>query len=140
MQRGEGNGVAEDSWNAHIGYLEDEVKKIDERADKLEAAIPDLENEQKKHALRELVKHLRAEASEHRKYLAHGHFCFTLHQLPRSPVVGREYRWCPRTPFLDSFREADHWPGNIGTRRDWRYSDRQEIFDLHLLTKCPSRS
>jgi hypothetical protein len=42
---GEGNGVAEDSWNAHIGYLEDEVKKIDERADKLEA-------------------------SEHRKYLA----------------------------------------------------------------------
>ena len=90
--RGQGNGVAEDSWNAHIGYLEDEVKKIDERADKLEAAIPDLENEQKKHALRELVKHLRAEASEHRKYLAHGHFCFTSHQLPRSPVVGRESR------------------------------------------------
>ena len=53
-----GNGVAEDSWNAHIGYLEDEVKKIDERADKLEATIPDLENEQKKRALRELVKHL----------------------------------------------------------------------------------
>jgi prefoldin subunit 5 len=67
---GEGKGVAEDSWNAHIGYLEDEVKKIDERADKLEATIPDLENEQKKHALRELVKHLRDEASEHRKYLA----------------------------------------------------------------------
>lgn len=40
----------EDSWNAHIGYVEDEVKKIDERADKLEATIPDLENEQKKHA------------------------------------------------------------------------------------------
>jgi hypothetical protein len=38
------------------------VKKIDERADKLEATIPDLENEQKKHALRELVKHLRDEA------------------------------------------------------------------------------
>ena len=35
-----GNGVAEDSWNAHIGYLEDEVKRIDERADKLEATIP----------------------------------------------------------------------------------------------------
>ena len=50
--------MAEDSWNAHIGYLEDEVKKIDERADKLEATIPDLENEQKKRALRELVKHL----------------------------------------------------------------------------------
>lgn len=67
---GEGNGVAEDSWNAHIAYLKDEVKKIDERADKLEATIPDLENEQKKHALRELVKHLRDAASEHRKYLA----------------------------------------------------------------------
>ena len=63
--------MAKDSWNAHIRYLEDEVKKIDERADKLEAAIPDLENEQKKHALRELVKHLRDAASEHRKYLAH---------------------------------------------------------------------
>jgi hypothetical protein len=25
---GAGKGVAEDSWNAHIGYLEDEVKKI----------------------------------------------------------------------------------------------------------------
>jgi len=67
---GEGNGVAEDSWNAHIAYLEDEVKKIDERADRLEATIPDLENEQKKHALRELVKHMRDEASEYRKYLA----------------------------------------------------------------------
>ena len=62
--------MAEDSWNAHIGYLEDEVKNIDERADKLEAPNPDLENEQNKHALRELVKHLRDEASEHRKYLA----------------------------------------------------------------------
>jgi hypothetical protein len=62
--------VAEDSRNAHIGYLEDEVKKIDERADKLEATIPGLENEQKEHVLRELVKHLRDEASEYRKYLA----------------------------------------------------------------------
>jgi prefoldin subunit 5 len=62
--------MAEDSWNAHISYLEDEVKKIDERADKLEEMIPDLENEQKKHALRELVNHLRDEASYHRKYLA----------------------------------------------------------------------
>ena len=62
--------MAEDSWNAHIGYLEDEVKKIDARADKLEATIPDLEDEPKKHALRELVKRLRDEASEHRKYLA----------------------------------------------------------------------
>ena len=62
--------MAEDSWNAHISYLEDEVKKIDERADKLEEMISDLEDEQKKHALRELVNHLRDEASYHRKYLA----------------------------------------------------------------------
>ena len=61
--------MPEDSWNAHISYLEDEVNKIEERADKLEATIPELENEQKKHALRELVKHLRDQASEHRKYL-----------------------------------------------------------------------
>ena len=70
VRSGEGNEVAEDSWNAHIGYLEDEVKKIDARADKLEATIPGLEDEPKKHALRELVKRLRDEASEHRKYLA----------------------------------------------------------------------
>lgn len=62
--------MAEDSWNAHISYLEDEVKKLDERAARLEATIPHLENEQKKHALREFVKHLRDEASEQRKYLA----------------------------------------------------------------------
>jgi len=62
--------VAEDSWKAHIAYLEDEVTKIDERADKLEAIIPVLENEQKKHALREHLKQLRYEASEHRKYLS----------------------------------------------------------------------
>ena len=61
---GEGNGVAEDSWNTHIGYLEDEVKKIDDRADKLEATIPDLENEQKKHALRELPQVSRARETE----------------------------------------------------------------------------
>jgi hypothetical protein len=62
--------MADDSWNAHISYLEDEVKKIEERADKLESMIPGLENEQKKHALRQLVTHLRDEASYHRKYLA----------------------------------------------------------------------
>jgi hypothetical protein len=65
-----GDGVAEDSWNAHISYLEGTVKKIDERAARLEAMIPNLADEQKKHTLRELVKHLRDEASEHRKYLA----------------------------------------------------------------------
>ena len=62
--------MAEDSWNAHISYLEDEVKKIDERADKLEEMIPDVENEQKKHALQEVVNHLRDKASYYRKYLA----------------------------------------------------------------------
>jgi len=62
--------MAEDPWKAHIGYLEDEVKKISERANKLEAMIPDLESEQKKHALREIVGHLRDEVSEHRKFLA----------------------------------------------------------------------
>ena len=62
--------MAEDFWNVHIGYLEDEVKKIDGRVAKLEAMIPGLESEQKKHTLRELVNHLRDEASEYRKYLA----------------------------------------------------------------------
>ena len=64
------NEVADVSWNAHIKYLEDEVKKIEERADKLEKMIPDLKNEPKKHACRKLVSDLRDEASQHRKYLA----------------------------------------------------------------------
>ena len=62
--------MAEDSWKAHLGYLENEVTKIDERVEKLEAIIPDLENEQKKHALREILKQLRDESSERRKYIA----------------------------------------------------------------------
>jgi hypothetical protein len=62
--------MAEDPWNSHISYLEEEVKKIGARADKLEAMIPGLESEQKKHALRKLVGHLRDEMSEHRKFLA----------------------------------------------------------------------
>jgi hypothetical protein len=41
-----------------------------ERANRLEAMIPDLKSDQKKHALRELVSHLRDDASEHRKFLA----------------------------------------------------------------------
>ena len=65
----EGYRVAEDSWKAHIAYLEDELTKIDERANKLEAMIPILENEQKKHSLQEHLKQLRDEASERRKYL-----------------------------------------------------------------------
>jgi prefoldin subunit 5 len=64
------NEVADDSWNAHSKYLEDEVKKIEERAEKLENMIPDLKNEPKKHACRKLINDLRDEASQHRKYLA----------------------------------------------------------------------
>ena len=60
----------ENSWSAHAAYLEEEVKKIDARADRLESVIPGVENEPKKHALQELLKQLRDEASEHRKYLA----------------------------------------------------------------------
>ena len=37
--------MAGDTWNAHISYLEDEVKKIDERADKLEEMAEHLESE-----------------------------------------------------------------------------------------------
>lgn len=62
--------MADYSWNAHTSYLEDEVKKLDERASKLEEMITGLENGQKKRALRELANRLRDEASYHRKYLA----------------------------------------------------------------------
>jgi hypothetical protein len=62
--------LAEDSWNAHVAYLEEEVRKIGARAGKLAALIPDLKDEQKKHALQELLRQLRDEASEHCKYLA----------------------------------------------------------------------
>lgn len=64
------NAVAENSWNAHTSYLEDEVKKLDARADRLETIIPGVQNEPKKHVLQELLKQLRDQASEHRKYLA----------------------------------------------------------------------
>jgi hypothetical protein len=62
--------LAEDPWKAHISYLEDEVKKIDARADKLEAMIAHAQSEQKKHVLREIVTGLRGQVSEHRKFLA----------------------------------------------------------------------
>ena len=61
--------MADDARKAHIKYLEDEVKKIGERADKLEKMIPGLANEQRKHAFKELVNGLRDEASQYRKYL-----------------------------------------------------------------------
>jgi hypothetical protein len=32
-------GVVENLWNAHIAYLEDEVTKVSERAEKLKALI-----------------------------------------------------------------------------------------------------
>ena len=62
--------MADDPLNAHITYLEEEIRKLTERADVLEAMIPSTESEQKKHALRELVVRLREEANEHGKYLA----------------------------------------------------------------------
>jgi hypothetical protein len=62
--------VAEDLLVAHIDYLEGEVKRIGERADKLEAIIRDLETDPKSHGLREIVKGLRNEATEHRKYIS----------------------------------------------------------------------
>jgi hypothetical protein len=62
--------MAEDPWKAHISYLEAEVEKMVERANKLEAMIPDLESDQKKRVLRELVSHLRDSVGEHRKFLA----------------------------------------------------------------------
>jgi hypothetical protein len=62
--------MVEDYWRAHIAYLEDEVKKIDERAEKIEAMLLSLQSEQKKHALRELINRIRDEAREYRKYLA----------------------------------------------------------------------
>jgi hypothetical protein len=62
--------MADDSWKTHILYLEGEVTKLVERANKLEGMVPGLESEQKKHALRELVGRLRNEVNEYRKYLA----------------------------------------------------------------------
>jgi hypothetical protein len=61
--------MAIDYWNGHIEYLEDEVKNLNDRADKLEKMIAGLTNEQKKHSLQELVNHLRDESNDHRKYL-----------------------------------------------------------------------
>jgi hypothetical protein len=58
-----------DALSAHIDYLEEEVKKMDERADRTEAMIPTMEST-KQFALRQLVSGLRDEASECRKYLA----------------------------------------------------------------------
>jgi hypothetical protein len=63
------NGMDRDPLIVHIEYLEDEVKKIDERADRAEAMIPNMEST-KKYALRKLVSGLRDEASEYRRYVA----------------------------------------------------------------------
>lgn len=62
--------MTEDPWKAHISYLEAEVDKMIERANKLEAMIPDLKSVQKKQALRGLISRLRDDVSEHRKFLA----------------------------------------------------------------------
>ena len=62
--------MSESAWNDHLRYLEDELKKMSERADKLEEMIATAEGPQKKLALREIVSHLRDEISDLRKYLA----------------------------------------------------------------------
>jgi hypothetical protein len=64
------NEMGNDALNAHVSYLEDQVKKITERADRLEATIPALATAKQKHAMQELVHRLRDEVTEHRKYLA----------------------------------------------------------------------
>lgn len=58
-----------DCWNAHIAYLQDEVKNTNDRADRLEQMIPDLHDDQKKHTVQELINHLRDESNHYRKYL-----------------------------------------------------------------------
>ena len=62
--------MAADPLNAHILYLEDEIKNINERADKLEERISGLPTIQQKHVMREFVRRLREEADEHSKYIA----------------------------------------------------------------------
>jgi hypothetical protein len=62
--------MAESPWEAHVVYLEEEIRKLDDRAQRLEKMIPDMTTEQKRHALRELTNRLRDEASEHRKYIS----------------------------------------------------------------------
>ena len=62
--------MTEDSWKAHIDYLEGELLKIEDRADRLETMITSLKDDQREHALRELSDRFRHEASDLRKYLA----------------------------------------------------------------------
>lgn len=62
--------MGDDSWNEHVAYLEDEVKKIAARVEKLEKMIPDFKNEPREHLFRKRIRDLRDQANEHRKYLA----------------------------------------------------------------------
>lgn len=62
--------MGESAWNDHIRYLEDEMKKMSERAEKIEEMIPNVEEAQKKLALGKLVTQLRGEIKDLRKYLA----------------------------------------------------------------------
>jgi hypothetical protein len=62
--------MADDPWEVHIQYLEEEVVKTGERADKLEATIPSLDGARKKHEMGELARRLRNEVDERRKFLA----------------------------------------------------------------------
>ncbi len=62
--------MAESSWTEHISYLENEIKKIDERIAKLNQMIHGFEDVRKKRAATELIQRLRDEASQYRKYVA----------------------------------------------------------------------
>ncbi len=63
------DALPDDPLKLHVAYLEEELKKIEERAAKLEAMIAGLESPQKKIDLQVLIAHLRDEANEYRKYV-----------------------------------------------------------------------
>ena len=61
--------MTDNSWAAHIAYLEEEVEKTDQRAARLEEALPGLQDVQKKREVQAMILRLRAETKELRKYL-----------------------------------------------------------------------
>jgi hypothetical protein len=63
------DALPDDPLKLHVAYLEEELKKIEERAAKLEAMIAGLEGAQKKIDLQRLIARLRDEANEYRKYV-----------------------------------------------------------------------
>lgn len=63
------DALSEDPLKAHVAYLEEEVKKLHERASKLEAMLTGLESSPKKLELQGLIGQLREQANEYRKYI-----------------------------------------------------------------------